>query len=249
MKYIIILASIFALVSYPLYAYFNPSLDTIIERQNQLIREANNKKLESFRQELIECIESASGEILSELDACKNRPKPILQEFVGNWTHSTGSTVLPSQWYTSKHSLVLTGSHDYRIYSDRNGAVWKNNNPSWITWGVSNTLKWLWNESKIDYQKWTLRPTREWWNYVLFATIEHWLRAKVISIRERWWKATVAQYLSGWWTDYVKLSFDTNKKISDLSDWEVAELFVQQIKKESPWLIDQLVKDWILVIN
>jgi hypothetical protein len=95
MKYAIILASIFALLSYPLYAYFNPSLDTIIERQNQLIREANNKKLESFRQELIDCIESASGEILSQLDACKNRPKPILQEFVGNNAKATTGSVIP----------------------------------------------------------------------------------------------------------------------------------------------------------
>jgi hypothetical protein len=107
MKYAILFASIFALVSYPLYAYLNPSLDTIIERQNQLIREANNKKLESFRQELIECIESASGEILSQLDACKNRPKPILQEFVGNNAKATTGSVIPVAKRPENQSVSL----------------------------------------------------------------------------------------------------------------------------------------------
>lgn len=157
--------------------------------------------------------------------------------------------VPPSKWYTKKHTLVLTWSHDYRIYSSRNGAVWKNNNPSGITWWVSNVLKWLWNESWIDYKKWTLRPKNEWWNYVLFWSIEHWLRAKMISIRERWKNATVEHFLWGWWTDYVSLSFDKSKKIKDLSEWEFMELFIQQLKKESPWLIDELVKDKILVVE
>jgi hypothetical protein len=80
-------------------------------------------------------------------------------------------------------------------------------------------------------------------------TIEEWLRAKVISIRERWWKANVGQFLAWWWTDYVKLSFPTTKIISELSEEEFAELFIQQMKKESPWLTSQLVQDWILKIN
>jgi hypothetical protein len=143
----------------------------------------------------------------------------------------------------------LSGSHDYRIYSSRDGAVWKNNNPSWLTWGVSNTLKGLWKERGIHFEKWTFRPKVEWWNYILFLTIEDWLRAKVVSIRERWGNATVEHFLAGWGTDYVTLSFDKSKRIKNLTEEEFAELFIQQLKKESPWLVDQLVWDWILLVK
>jgi hypothetical protein len=80
------------ILAYPVYSWLSPteSLEQkqmrLIEEQNQIIRETNNTKLERYRIELIECISTASGEILSELDACKKRPKPILQELVGNIT-------------------------------------------------------------------------------------------------------------------------------------------------------------------
>ena len=234
MKYAILLLSLIA-ISSTIYAF---SIETNPEK---IIEEKNREKI-------LDCLDGIQSmtwakEMKKKINFCQSLP--LLQI----WTASGAIVPPPPKWYTSKHSLVLTGSHDYRVYLDRNWAVWRNNNPSWITWWVSNTLKWLWNESWIDYKKWTLRPAREWWNYVLFSTIEHWLRAKIISIRERWWKATVAHFLSWWWTDYVKLSFDTNKKISELSEWEFAELFIQQLKKESPGLISQLVSDWILIIN
>lgn len=207
----------------------------LIERQNREDILECTDKLDSFT--------GSSQQLQKELEKCSK-----IQLKTITWTSTPDNKGVPPKWYTAKHSLVLSGSHDYRIYSARNGAVWKNNNPSGITWWVSNVLKWLWDERWIDYKIWTARPKKEWWNYVLFWTIEHGLRAKVISIRERWWKATVAQYLWWWGTDYVKLSFPISKKISELSDEEFAELFIQQMKKESPGLTTQLVNDWILLI-
>lgn len=257
MKYYAI-AIIPLILAYPVYSWLSPSESLeqkqmrLIEEQNQIITETNNTKLERYKLELIECMQSASGEILSELDACKKRPKPVLQELVGTNAKATTGSVIPvpeRKWYTAKHELILSGSHDYRIYSSRDGAVWKNNNPSWLTWGVSNTLKGLWKERGIHFEKWTFRPKVEWWNYILFLTIEDWLRAKIVSVRERWWTATVEHFLAGWGTDYVTLSFDKSKRIKNLTEEEFAELFIQQLKKESPWLVDQLVKDWILIVK
>lgn len=238
--WLLIIASLSGLSYGTIYAYKYVTTTTI-EDVSKKVEAYEKAKSDLQKVRINYCNDTSTGKV--DYDKCGEELNTILSGTL------TPRSELPSQWYTSKHSLVLTGSHDYRIYADRKGASWKNNNPSWITWWVSNTLKWLWNESKIDYQKWTLRPAREWWNYVLFATIEHGLRAKVVSVRERWWKATVEHFLAWWWTDYVKLSFSTDKIISELTEEEFAELFIQQLKKESPWLVSQLVKDWILVIN
>lgn len=207
------------------------------------------------KQVIKQCIESISYEdtvsqVQRAIETCRELELiQVITPKVEKPT-ATGSEIpVPSQWYTKKHSLNLSGSHDYRIYSDRKWASWKNNNPSWLTWWVSNTLKWLWDKSWIKYEKWTYRPKNEWWNYILFSSIEEGLRAKVISIRERWWKANVGHFLTGWWTDHVPLSFSKSKIISELSDEEFAELMIEQLKKESPWIVSQLVKDWILIVE
>jgi len=163
---------------------------------------------------------------------------------------TTGSVIPePPKGYIAKHTLVLTWSNSYVKYSSRVWASWKNNNPSWITWGVSNTLKWLWDNAWISYKKGSPRPANEKGNYVYFETVEDGLKAKIIAIRERWKNATVEHYLGWWGTDDIKLSFDKTKIIKDLSDSEVTELFIQQVKKESPWYISQLVSDNILIIQ
>ncbi len=181
-----------------------------------------------------------------------SRYKVSLPEYDCNETKisATGSdSPVPPKWYSKKHSLNLSGSHDYTAYDHRNGAVWKTNNPSWLTWWVSNTLKWLWKTHWIKYNKGIKRPPNEWWYYIEFPTIEYWLRAKVIAIRERWANATVNHFLAGWGTDHLDLSFDKNKLVKDLNEYEFAELFIQQLKKESPWLVTQLVSDWILIVD
>lgn len=184
---------------------------------------------------------------------CEWVDKKALVSFISpafaEWTVTPASSGVPD-WYQSKHEIVLSWSHDYReIYKNRSWAWWKNNNPSWLTWWVSDELKKLWKDNWVNYWKWTLRPVKEKWNYVMFATVEDGVKAKIIAVKERWKNATVSHYLWGWWTDDIKLSFDKSKKIYELSESEFAELFVQQIKKETPWYISQLVEDWIIVIS
>lgn len=190
--------------------------------------------------------EQTSDKILSSTRACWQLE---MKKITGwNILNATGGKA-PVPWYTNKHSLVLTWSHSYVKYSDRLGASWKNNNSAWLTWWVSNTLKGLWDNAWIRYKKGSPRPENEKGNYIYFETVEEWLRAKIIAIRERWGKASVSQYLGWWGTDDIKLSFDKSKIIKELSDWEFTELFIQQMKKESPGYVSQLVKDWILIIN
>ena len=232
---------ILALVSVSVYAF---NLDTdprvLIEKEN--------------REKILKCLEdvyaqTGSTNMIRKIKFCESLP---LLEITDNAKATTGSVIpVPPKWYTKKHTLILTGSHDYRQYAHLHPWVawWRNNNPSGMTWWVSNILKWLWNDAWIDYKRGTARPKNEKGYYILFGSVEHGIRAKMISIRERWWKATVSHFLAGWWTDSIKLSFPTDKLIMELSEQEFMELFVQQLKKESPWYISQLVKDWILIIN
>lgn len=259
-KYILYIA--FIIATWSLVYFF--SQETLAEK----IESDNREILQKFSQEQEDCYRKAtsswtSREISQKLHECSVRPLPELYRLeiprdrdngsgkINNAKATTGSVIPepPKKWYTAKHTLILTGSHDYRIYSDRKWAVWKNNNPSWLTWWISPTLKAIWKENWIEYERWTLRPINEWWNYIRFSSIEHGLRAKVISIRDRWWKATVEHFLAWWGTDHVNLSFPTDKIISELTEEEFAELFIQQLKKESPWLVSQLVQDNILKIQ
>jgi len=237
MKYAIILSSIITISSIT-YAFS-------IETDPQKILEQEN------REKILTCMENVHAstgsayQLQKEIEKCS---KIWLKTII--WTAS-GAIVPPPQWYTKKHTLILSGSHDYRQYAYLHPWVagWKNNNPSGLTWWVSNILKWHWDYAWIDYKKGTARPANEKWHYILFGSVEHGIRAKMISIRERWWEATVAHFLSGWGTDHIKLSFSTNKRIKELSEDEFMELFIQQLKKESPGYISRLVEDWILIIN
>jgi hypothetical protein len=92
------------ILAYPVYSWLSPSESLeqkqmrLIEEQNQIIRETNNTKLERYRIELIDCISTASGEILSELDTCKKRPKPVLQELVWKQLNATGGIAPVPLW-------------------------------------------------------------------------------------------------------------------------------------------------------
>lgn len=239
MKYAIpfLILSLVAVTAYALSIEQDPNI--LIEKEN--------------REKILKCLddvysETGSTDMIRKIKFCESLP--LLK--ITDAKAATGSvSPVPPKWYTKKHTLILTGSHDYRQYANLHPWVawWKNNNPSGLTWWVSNTLKWLWNDAWIDYKQGTARPKNEKWYYILFGSVEHGIRAKMISIRERWWKATVSHFLSWWWTDTINLSFPTDKLIMELSEQEFMELFVQQLKKESPWYISQLVKDWILVIN
>lgn len=234
-----ILTLLIAFTSVSLYAFnieTNPSI--LIENEN--------------REKILTCLEdvyaqTGSTNMIRKIKFFESLPLLSITDAKA----TTGSVIpVPPKWYSKKHTLILTGSNDYRQYAYLHPWVagWKNNNPSGLTWWVSNILKWHWNSAWIDYKQGTARPKNEKGHYILFGSVEHGIRAKMISIRERWWEATVSHFLSGWWTDHIKLSFSTDNRIKDLSENEFMELFIQQLKKESPWYISQLVNDWILII-
>ena len=232
-----------------------------IRKSNIEINIRNTATVEAYKQSIAGCTTQTGSntEVLQKLSTCINRPKPKLEELLSDWNSNSGTVdnakastmrvIAEPSGYTTKHILVLTGSHSYVQYSHRLGASWKNNNSAGLTWWVSPTLKQLWIDAGIRYKKGSLRPANEKGNYIYFETVEEGLRAKIIAIRERWGKATVEHYLAGWGTDYVKLSFDKSKTISQLFDAEFTELFVQQMKKESPGYTSQLVLDKILIIQ
>jgi len=120
-------------------------------------------------------------------------------------------------------------------------ASFKNNNPAWLTWGVSNELKKLWTNAGINFTKWTARPANEWWAYVKFDTIEDWMKAYDIAMTQRRGNATVKTYLNWWgtWTVWLPENI-LNKKVKDLSAEEKKTVQNAQIKKESPWLYNYL---------
>jgi len=120
-------------------------------------------------------------------------------------------------------------------------ASFKNNNPAWITWGVSDDLKKLWTNAGINFTKWTARPANEWWAYVKFDTIEDWMKAYDIAMTQRRGNATVKTYLNWWgtWTVWLPENI-LNKKVKDLSAEEKKTVQNAQIKKESPWLYNYL---------
>lgn len=120
-------------------------------------------------------------------------------------------------------------------------ASFKNNNPAWITWGVSDDLKKLWTNAGINFTKWTARPANEWGLYVKFDTIEDWMKAYDIAMTQRRGNATVKTYLNWWgtWTVWLPENI-LNKKVKDLSAEEKKTVQNAQIKKESPWLYNYL---------
>ena len=230
MKQILLYTLPAIMVGASVYGFSISTPEELIEKQN--------------RQAIIECLDTLSG---SSVDIQKWAIKCSKTQFKTIWTATGAIIPVPPKWYTQKYSLILTGSTVYTKYSDRKWAGWKNNNPSWLTWWVSNTLKLLWDNAWIRYKIGSPRPANEKGNYIYFETVEEGLRAKIIAIRERWGNATVSHYLGWWGTDDLKLSFDKSKIIKELSEDEFMELFVQQLNKETPQYIEQLKIDKILI--
>lgn len=125
-------------------------------------------------------------------------------------------------------------------------ASFKNNNPTWMTWGISSNLKSLFDESWVNYTKWTERPTAEWWNYIKFASVQDWLDAYRIALTEAW-SNNVYNRLATWvWTQdtatndaYAKWLMDQAwiekwATFDELSEQQLWTLMSAQLQKESP---------------
>lgn len=130
-------------------------------------------------------------------------------------------------------------------------ASFKNNNPTGITWGVSNTLKSMWDEAWVTYEIWTARPTAEGWNYVKFASVQDWLDAYTIALTQRWddVEARLKKWVWVWDTqEYAddlmsKAWIEKWAKFSELSDEQIQTLMEVQLQRESPKFYNALSQE------
>lgn len=121
----------------------------------------------------------------------------------------------------------------------------KNNNPTWMTWGISPELKWMFDEAGIKYEIWTARPKDEWGNYIKFASVQDGLNAYNIALTQRW--DDVFERLKKWvWTSndanntkyansLMSAAWITKwEKFSELSQGQLSALMDAQLQRESP---------------
>lgn len=139
------------------------------------------------------------------------------------------------------------GSHDVRPLAKNYPGVagWKNNNTSWITVG-SKDLEKAYNENWIKWFVGTKRPANEWNYYYGFPDLENWLKAKILIIRRSYTNATISQYLTKWWTDWIPANVPMDRKVWSLTDSELIELALRQIRKESWKAMSDYIRNNVL---
>lgn len=128
----------------------------------------------------------------------------------------------------------------------------KNNNPSGITMPMSKELRSKLDAAWIRYEVGSKRPSNEWGNYVKFATMDEWIRAKKIVLMK--WNMVIRERLAKrvWHTDMasnyryadwiLKAAWvDGSKRFSELTDSEMDALMMKQIKQESSGLYKELL--------
>ncbi len=163
-------------------------------------------------------------------------------------------------WDLSTTSLVL---------QHPNEASFKNNNPTWLTWGISQNLKSLFTKAWLAYIQWTPRPKSEWgkdeyWErtiptfYIKFSTIEEWLKAYQIAFTQAWTEDIYSRLLQ--WKSWNLYAIDTDTtsyassilensclsiwdKFSDLNDSQKNNLFLAHLQRESPALYTILTSE------
>lgn len=160
----------------------------------------------------------------------------------------------PTTGQATKIAGKLSATWDLRwLASQFPWQAWaKNNNPAGITWNTNfdNPKPWTTayalQQAWIRYEKWTPRPSSEWWAYVTFPTIEEGLAAQQIMMTQTYWNSTVDQMLRSWvwtgeWPNYAKQVawmawVPLNVKVSQLTPDQLSTLQQAKIQKESPWL-------------
>ncbi len=128
-------------------------------------------------------------------------------------------------------------------------ASFKNNNPTWITWGISANTKKLLEDAWISYSLWTARPANEWWNYIKFDSVQDWLDAYMVLLTQAW-TSDVYNRLKQWvwtseWDSYatklMSQAWITKwAKFSDLNEEQLSWLMSAQLQKESPNFFKEL---------
>lgn len=130
---------------------------------------------------------------------------------------------------------------DFRslAYKYPNEASLKNNNPAGITW--NDTFATTLERNGIKYEKGTARPKNEWGNYFSFPNVAEGMKAyDLLWSMPSYQNLTVQQALNRWGTGAINANIDKTKKISDLSEGEIQQLQMAQLKKESPGFYKEL---------
>ena len=128
----------------------------------------------------------------------------------------------------------------------------KNNNPSGITMPMSKSLRNKLDEAWIRYEVGSKRPSNEWGNYVKFATMDEWIRAKKIVLMK--WNMVIRERLAKRvghkdmasnykYADWILKAarIDGSKRFSELTESEMDALMMKQIKQESSGLYKELL--------
>lgn len=125
----------------------------------------------------------------------------------------------------------------------------KNNNPAWIKTTISEATKKLLEDAWIQWTTGTPPPKWETGMYMNFETMADWLAAQKILLSQAW-SNDIAQRLQAWvwrgkWPTYVADIMSDAwipawTQFTDLSDTELDNLLMSQIKFENRWLYDVL---------
>ena len=161
-----------------------------------------------------------------------------------NHTEYTNSgALLNNDWFLGKDITNLASSYPWQAWA-------KNNNPAWLTWGISSWLKDALNKAGVSYWQGTSRPANEGWSYIKFDTIWDGIEAMKVALTR--WDNTINSRLQAWvgtseWPAYARqvmgnAGLDSNswQRFSDLDETQMNNLVLSVIKKESPWLAKEL---------
>ena len=135
-------------------------------------------------------------------------------------------------------------------------ASFKNNNPTWMTYGASPELEEMWSNALIKFGKWTARPSAEWGNYYQFASVQDWLDAYGVSLvmagsddieeRLKTWVWTTNEATNQAYADeLMSMSWIPKwSKFSELSDNQLNTLMANQLQRESPNFYNEMLALW-----
>lgn len=160
-----------------------------------------------------------------------------------NYNKDTGEFQTITWWGTNDFS-----SNQDLINKYPKEASFKNNNPTWIKFSISDRTKALLDEAGINYSQWTTSP--EWWAYMKFATVDDWLRAYEVLLTKAWTDDVYSRLKQWVWTkegdSYASTLMSKSwikkwTKFSELNEEQLNTLMTAQLQKESPNFYNELV--------
>lgn len=186
--------------------------------------------------------------------------KPYIQTINSDGTISFspfeagGSESWVLDFLASENNIWDISTNEDLLKKYPNEASYKNNNPTGITWWVSDALKQKWEDAGVKFEKGTPRPKQEGGNYVKFATMDEGLRAYKIAFtqnggsdifeRLKKWKGagSEADKESYALSIMKQAGIAKGEKFSGLSNEKMNALLNAHLRRESPWLYKELSK-------